>query len=98
MTRGQVGGIRTRNGQDLKRRDDLIDMRLPSSKAAMQRRSVNLAISSRGLAALEFVDSQLAARFLESAIPMRGRIIHDENGSNMQVYDPAGGVSGILRF
>lgn len=59
----------------------------------MQRRSVNLAISSRGLTALEFVDSQLAARFLENAIPMRGRIIHDTEGSHLQLYDPVGGVS-----
>ncbi|KAF8320091.1 FAD/NAD-P-binding domain-containing protein [Clavulina sp. PMI_390] len=67
------------------------DMRLPSSKAELQRRSVNLAISARGLAALEFVDTKLAARFLESAIPMRGRIIHDSEGTHMQVYDPIGG-------
>lgn len=68
------------------------DIRLPSSKVGMQGRSVNLAISSRGLAAFGFVDSGLAARFLESAIPMRGRIIHDDEGTHMQVYDPDGGV------
>ena len=74
----------------------LLDMRLESSKATVQRRSVNLAISSRGLAALEFVDSALAARFLETAIPMKGRIIHDDEGTRMQIYDPLGGVSASL--
>lgn len=69
-----------------------LDLRLPSSKAKLQGRSVNLAISSRGLAAFEFVDSGLAGRFLENAIPMRGRIIHDDQGTHMQVYDPDGGV------
>lgn len=68
-------------------------MRLDASKASAQRRSVNLAMSSRGLAALEFVDTALATSFLESAIPMKGRIIHSEEGTEMQVYDPIGGVS-----
>jgi kynurenine 3-monooxygenase len=74
------------------------DIRLASSKDSMQGRSVNLAISSRGLAAFEFVDSGLAARFLENAIPMRGRIIHDDEGTHMQVYDPDGGVRYYLYF
>ena len=30
----------------------------------------------------------MAARVLASAIPMRGRIIHNEEGTDMQVYDP----------
>jgi kynurenine 3-monooxygenase len=41
-------------------------------------RSINLALSTRGIHALEQVG--LAARVLEDAIPMRGRMIHDKSG------------------
>lgn len=54
---------------------------------------MNLAISSRGLAALEFVDPAIATRFLETAIPMPGRIVHPENGpAQFQAYDLNGQV------
>ncbi|KAG6911459.1 hypothetical protein DXG01_014533 [Tephrocybe rancida] len=49
------------------------DLRLPSSKAANQQRSINLAMSHRGIAALEAVDPALTQRFLQTVIPMRGR-------------------------
>lgn len=69
-------------------------MRLASSKAHLARRSVNLAVSARGLAALEFVDPALATRFLNSAIPMHARIIHDQAGNTeSQPYDRNGQVS-----
>ncbi len=41
-------------------------------------RSINLAFSDRGIEALKRVG--LAERVLEKAIPMRGRLIHDEKG------------------
>ncbi|KAF8574488.1 FAD/NAD-binding domain-containing protein [Ramaria rubella] len=67
------------------------DMRLPSSKAALAQRSVNLAISSRGLAALHSVDQSLMTRILEDAIPMKGRLLHTQNGqTESQLYDPNG--------
>ncbi|TFK76537.1 FAD/NAD(P)-binding domain-containing protein [Pluteus cervinus] len=67
------------------------DMRLPSSKAAAQQRSINLAISHRGLAALEIVHPGAAQRFLQAAIPMRGRMIHNPKGSlDSQLYDKDG--------
>ncbi|MCS6905934.1 MAG: NAD(P)/FAD-dependent oxidoreductase [Bacteroidia bacterium] len=50
-------------------------------------RSINLAISTRGISALEKVG--LAEKVLENAIPMRGRMIHDENGSTYLLpYSP----------
>ncbi|KAG8954726.1 kynurenine 3-monooxygenase, mitochondrial precursor [Tulasnella sp. 424] len=68
------------------------DIRLESSRLNIAQRSINLAISSRGIAALYAVDPAMATRFLESAIPMRGRMIHDEAGNQeSQVYDPQGG-------
>ncbi|KAH0827074.1 hypothetical protein J3R83DRAFT_4759 [Lanmaoa asiatica] len=67
------------------------DLRLPSSKAAAQQRSINLAISSRGIAALRAVDPAATARFLQTVIPMRGRMIHDILGNqHSQQYDKDG--------
>ncbi|KZV71872.1 FAD/NAD-P-binding domain-containing protein [Peniophora sp. CONT] len=67
------------------------DMRLPSSKAAAQQRSINLAISSRGIAALKAINPAASERFLKTVIPMRGRMIHDAQGNeNSQLYDRDG--------
>ncbi|KAI1795758.1 FAD/NAD(P)-binding domain-containing protein [Ganoderma leucocontextum] len=67
------------------------DMRLPSSKAAAQQRSINLAISARGLAAIQTIDPAAAERFLSTVIPMRGRMIHDAQGHlQSQPYDRDG--------
>ncbi|KAJ3561899.1 hypothetical protein NP233_g9909 [Leucocoprinus birnbaumii] len=67
------------------------DLRLPSSKAASQQRSINLAISHRGIAALEAVNPAAAQRFLQDAIPMRGRMIHTLSGKlDSQKYDRDG--------
>lgn len=64
------------------------DMRLPSSKAAAMQRSINLAISSRGIAALQSVDDAITQRFLQTTIPMQGRMIHDSKGhQHSQQYD-----------
>lgn len=69
------------------------DMRIPSSKAASQQRSINLAISHRGIAALEAVNPAAAQRFLKDAIPMRGRMIHTLSGKlDSQKYDRDGQV------
>ena len=68
-------------------------MRLPSSQAAAKQRSINLAISSRGIAAMQAIDSAAASRFLDNVIPMRGRMIHDSDGNlDSQPYDRNGQV------
>ncbi|KAI0724076.1 FAD/NAD-P-binding domain-containing protein [Fomitopsis betulina] len=67
------------------------DMRLPSSKAAAQQRSINLAISSRGIAAIEAIHPSAAERFLRAVIPMRGRMIHHVGDrQESQPYDKDG--------
>ncbi|KNZ74195.1 Kynurenine 3-monooxygenase [Termitomyces sp. J132] len=67
------------------------DIRLPSSKAANQQRSINLAISHRGIAALEAVNPGLVQRFIDTVIPMRGRMIHNSKGDlDSQLYDKNG--------
>ena len=71
-----------------------VDLRLPSSKLAAQQRSINLAISSRGITALQAIDPGASDRFLRAAIPMRGRMIHDMQGNQeSQAYDKNGQVS-----
>ncbi|KAG6376447.1 hypothetical protein JVT61DRAFT_2435 [Boletus reticuloceps] len=67
------------------------DLRLPSSKAAAQQRSINLAISSRGITALHAIDPAATARFFQTVIPMCGRMIHDIRGNQQsQQYDKDG--------
>lgn len=72
----------------------LEDIRLSESKANAQQRSINLAISSRGIAALHAVLGPAATdRFLETVIPMRARMIHREDGKlDSQTYDRHGQV------
>ncbi|KAF9532263.1 FAD/NAD-binding domain-containing protein [Crepidotus variabilis] len=67
------------------------DMRIPAVKAAVKQRSINLAISHRGIAALEAIDPAAAQRFLQDAIPMHGRMIHKLSGDlDSQLYDRDG--------
>src|SRR4051812_47485979 len=48
-------------------------------------RSINLAVSTRGLHALETVG--LRQRVLAEAVPMRGRMVHPSDGAaNLQPY------------
>jgi kynurenine 3-monooxygenase len=78
-------------------KDSTLDMRLPSSQAAAQQRSINLAISSRGIAAIQAIDPAAASRFLNNVIPMHGRMIHDLNGNlESQPYDRNGQVGCIF--
>lgn len=64
------------------------DMRLPENKSQLSQRSINLAISARGITALHSVNPKFAERFLDTAIPMRGRMIHPVHGrEESQLYD-----------
>ncbi|KIK59775.1 hypothetical protein GYMLUDRAFT_168717 [Collybiopsis luxurians FD-317 M1] len=67
------------------------DPRLTSSKADSKQRSINLAISHRGIAAIQAIDASLAERFMSTVIPMRGRMIHHLDGKlDSQIYDRDG--------
>ncbi len=73
------------------------DPRLPSSKEAARLRSINLAISHRGICAINAIDPEVAKRFLEAVVPMRGRMIHHLDGKlDSQLYDRDGQVSGFF--
>ena len=61
----------------------------PRVSGAERGRSINLAISARGLAALEEVG--LRERSLEQALPMHGRMVHPVSGApNFQPYSADG--------
>ncbi|KAI5968425.1 BNA4 [Candida theae] len=69
----------TRKGYDV----NLFDLRPnPSSIDRSRRnlRSINLAVSNRGLRAVEYVDEALSRKILEHVIPMQGRMVHDKTG------------------
>lgn len=61
----------------------------PREKSTTDRnlRSINLAISARGITSLEFVDPEMAERVLKDIIPMKGRMIHHLDGrQESQIY------------
>lgn len=62
------------------------DLRLPESRANLALRSINLAISHRGIVALQAVNSAAADRFLADAIPMHGRMVHTTAGKEETIY------------
>lgn len=68
----------------------LFEMRAdPSTLDRSQRnlRSINLAVSERGIRAMRSVDADMAERILDHIIPMKGRMIHDVKGNTeLQEY------------
>lgn len=61
--------------------------------AAARPRSINLAVSARGITALEAVDKQLADKVLQGLVPLSGRMIHHLDGkTSSQAYGLHGEV------
>ncbi|KAG7663692.1 BNA4 [[Candida] subhashii] len=60
------------------------DPRTTDDKNKKNLRSINLAVSNRGISALKYVDEQMAERILEHIIPMKGRMIHDITGTKQE--------------
>ncbi|KAJ1918143.1 kynurenine 3-monooxygenase, mitochondrial precursor [Mycoemilia scoparia] len=56
------------------------DTRLPENQGFARGRSINLAISERGLSSLGRVDPDLESMVLDMSIPMHGRMIHSPTG------------------
>jgi kynurenine 3-monooxygenase len=70
-----------------------LDLRLASSRQNAGARSINLAISHRGIAALQAIDPDATEHFLDAVIPMRARMIHRSDGTlDSQAYDRHGQV------
>jgi kynurenine 3-monooxygenase len=51
-------------------------MRLPEVKATQRGKSINLALSERGLSALRQSGLELDHLILEAAVPLRARMVH----------------------
>lgn len=58
------------------------DPRKENANASL--RSINLAVSDRGIRAMKYVDKDLAERVLQHVIPMKGRMIHDISGKKQE--------------
>ncbi|KAJ3735394.1 FAD/NAD-P-binding domain-containing protein [Lentinula guzmanii] len=68
-----------------------LDPRSSLFKSTAKQRSINLAISHRGIAAMHAIDGSMAQRFMQTAIPMKGRMIHHLDGKlYSQLYDRDG--------
>lgn len=63
------------------------DPRKTNNVSKKNLRSINLAVSDRGIRGLEFVDKEMSKRVLEGIIPMHGRMIHTLDGKQeSQIY------------
>ncbi|KAK6340878.1 kynurenine 3-monooxygenase, mitochondrial precursor [Orbilia brochopaga] len=64
------------------------DLRNPENRSLNFTKSINLAISERGINGLRTVDPELTESILDESIPMHGRMIHDKRGrQSSQKYD-----------
>ncbi|KAJ7508577.1 FAD/NAD-binding domain-containing protein [Mycena galericulata] len=56
-----------------------------------RQRSINLTLSSRGIAAIQALDPRIVERLLSNAVPLRGRMVHHLGGKTQnQQYDRSG--------
>lgn len=58
------------------------DPRANGGRASL--RSINLAVSDRGIRAMKYVDEDIAKRVMQHVIPMKGRMIHDITGKKQE--------------
>lgn len=69
------------------------DPRIPSNRAGLPNKSINLALSDRGILGIRGVSHELAEEVVATTIPMRGRCLHDRDGNQVtQFYDVYGRV------
>ncbi|KAF5101701.1 hypothetical protein D0Z00_000775 [Geotrichum galactomycetum] len=72
-----------RKGYKVKVYEGRPDARTPEQRKIFSFRSINMAVSSRGILALETVDKAMADRVLKNLIPMRARMVHDLAGNEI---------------
>ncbi|BFZ63105.1 kynurenine 3-monooxygenase, mitochondrial precursor [Saitoella coloradoensis] len=64
------------------------DPRLPENQLNNFSKSINLALSDRGIEGLKGADKEFARKIMSDVIPMHGRMIHDRKGKQeSQLYD-----------
>lgn len=69
------------------------DPRIPANKNALPNKSINLALSDRGIKGIRGISDALAEEIVGTTIPMRGRCLHDRAGRQVtQFYDTHGRV------
>lgn len=69
------------------------DPRIPANRAALPNKSINLALSDRGILGIRGISEALADEVVGMTIPMRGRCLHDRRGNQVtQFYDVYGRV------
>ncbi|KAJ7729260.1 FAD/NAD-binding domain-containing protein [Mycena maculata] len=60
-------------------------------KENARQRSINLTLSSRGIAAIQAIDNRIVERLLQNTVPLRARMVHYLNGNTKsQKYDVDG--------
>lgn len=59
------------------------DARTPEQREIFSFRSINMAVSARGILTLDTIDPEMSARVLKNLIPMYGRMIHDDAGNEI---------------
>ena len=65
-----------------------VDPRIDANKAILLNKSINLALSDRGILGLKGISQHLADEVLAKTIPMKGRCLHDREGNQVtQFYD-----------
>ncbi|TFK56094.1 FAD/NAD(P)-binding domain-containing protein [Heliocybe sulcata] len=68
-----------------------------TDKAADDRKTINLALSARGLRAFAEIDPELAAEMKRIGVPLNGRMVHDLHGNaNFQPYGPHNEASPFI--
>ena len=72
---------------------DSKDPRIPANRDALPNKSINLALSDRGIMGIRGISDALAEEIVGTTIPMRGRCLHDRAGRQVtQFYDSHGRV------
>ena len=72
------------------------DPRVPANRAALPNKSINLALSDRGILGIRGISDALAEEVVATTIPMRGRCLHSRSGKQVtQFYDVYGRVTII---
>ena len=67
-------------------------MRLPENKCKERGKSINLALSERGLSALRATQLELDKVILKAAVPMKARMVHVGDKQMSQAYSTHGEV------
>lgn len=70
----------------------VLDMRLEENKRNQRGKSINLALSERGLSALRATGLGLEDVILEASVPMRARMVHIGDKQLSQAYSVHGQV------